>query len=185
MQIENNYKIEKATEKDGLPQYKYVLASDNLCIATNGIIAAVVPCVIGENDIEGPIVADAIEYARKHTHEKQTTVLYLKDDTRAVTQDGSVFPRSVESKADQKQLTLLPANSEDIPQKRVDEIIPIPDATAVVMRINPSMLRDLAEAMGDKESITLSFHIDKEKQVTDAIRADNREKGSYGVIMPR
>lgn len=188
MQIENKYKIEKSASMDeSKGALRYIDIQNNECVATNGCIAAVVPCVVGEGDSPGPITPDSIVYARKHTLAEKTTVLFLKDDVRAVAEDGTVFPRSLDSKATQTELNLFPVEL-TLPHKSLlNNVIPSPSEDDVVLAINPVLLKDLAEALGSKDCLFLRMKVNGHNRVDKCIRVDTRdsENMAYGAIMPR
>ena len=188
MQLDRAYKIEKAASKDEeRNDLRHVfISADNTAMATDGRMMAIVPCAVGQGEPAGKVTPDSIAYARKHTLGDGALVLHLVDDKTAVAEDTSVFPREMTShtKGADEQLELIRVTSDD--QGKAEtyiKIIPPFDGSDIVLTINPSMLRDLADAMGNKTAITLYMKPNEEGRVLSIIRAHGVE-GAIGAIMP-
>jgi len=188
MQMNRKYKIEKAasTDTDRNP-IRHVLISDGKATATNGRMIAVVPCAVSESDIQGTVTPDSLKYARTHTLGDGALLLHLSSKESVVAEDTAEFPRALTShtKGLGEQLELIRDTSAASESLREAEAFVVPDRNPkqTVLTINPKMLLDLANALGDADQITLSFVADMDNIVSTPLRADGFE-GAYGAICP-
>lgn len=195
MQIDKRYKLEKAVRtgkeiKDDPAAYVYI-RPDCTAMATNGRIMAIVPCAVGSGDMSGRITPDSLTYARKHTLGDKAAVLHLIDNASAIAEDTTSFPREIESKVTDKgeQLELLRIATPE--EKRDCEtmvtVIPEWNANAVVLRINPALLKTLADALGSPECVTMYLMPDEFNKVLSCIRVETKADDgpkAIGAIMP-
>ena len=192
MQIDKKFKIERAASKDKeRDEIRYIHVAENRATATTGVMLAVVPCVVGAGDVPGPITPDSLRYAREHTLGDGVTNLYLKDEQVIVTEDASELSRNFSShtKEGGEQLELIRADApKNTPhEKAIVSVVPVVDADDVVVMLNPSMLKDLASALGSGDQLILRLKADEDHRVRQCIRVDvfGEDAGNaYGAIMP-
>ena len=192
MQIDKRYRIEEAASKDfeKIP-LNYIQIDNSSAVASDGVIAAVVPCASGKGEVKGPITRDSLVYARTHTLGDGAIALHLQDDLTVVAEDTTVFPRSLSSytaKEEGEQLELIQVEkghdgTMKCPNvKDMKKVIPVID-DHFAMKINPEALFRLAKALGDKEELILFIRADDDDIVRSPIRAHGFD-GAVGVILP-
>ena len=192
MQIDKRFKIERAASKNETrDDIRYIHVAKNRATATNGAMLAVVPCVVGEGDVPGPITPDSLRYAREHTLGDGFTNLYLKDEQVVVAEDASELSRNFSShtKEGGEQLELI---REDAPkntphEKAIVSVVPVADDDDIIVMLNPTMLKDLAAALGAGSELTLRLKADEDHRVRQCIRVDvcgDDCGNAYGALMP-
>jgi hypothetical protein len=188
MQIEKHYKIEKAASTDEARlDLNHIFIRDNCtAMASDGRMLAIVPCAIGQGETPGTVTPDSLAYARKHTLGNRALLLHLPDKETAIAEDTTVFPRELTShtEGEGEQLELIRDSKIDDtkPQAILDFIPPISD-DAITLVINPTMLKNLAEALGDKEKIIMYLTPDEDDRILSPIRVHGAD-GAIGAIMP-
>ena len=168
MYLNSIYKLEKIVDPDGTEGQRYIHIGERTATATDGKCVAVVPCVVGPNDVQGPVTPDAVEYARKHGLSPMV-VLHLVNDSSVLAEDSTEFPRSYGSFARQKdgeQLELF-RKAADVKPVNGLSVVPTADESDVRLKVNAKRLWDLAQALGcDKEKpLALRLKPDAEGRV--------------------
>ena len=193
MQIDSDYKLEKLVKKptagdDEKTPLAYIsIGKNGTATACNGVAIAVVPCAVGEGDVCGPITRDSLLHAREHTADGKSgyTNLHLRSKTTVVAEDSSEMPRSLKSVAlkKDKQLELLQEEPPEFPLVAGGRNhVPAPWEDDIVMIINPTLLKKLAEALGRPWEITMRLRISPGNRIERAIRVDAGK--AKGCIMP-
>ncbi len=189
MQIDKNCKLEKVAGSTKMnARLAHIMIGDNVAYATNGIALAVVECAVGKGDKLGPIRQSALSYARSIAEKDEPVVIDLNDKGYAVCNDAAKFPRSYESthSAGEKDKPVEVDTPFDYPD--VLTCLPVLDGSELFIRINPCVLKELAEALGDASSIGLYIPVkkrDKDGRYTGAVRVMGETNKRYGLIMLR
>ena len=168
MKISKKYIIEKVMSEN---KDRYTLTTGMIrkrgggyvAEATNGRIAVLVPVEMDENDKPGRITREALRLARTKANLgiiKATDQLELKN--------GWKLPRPAE-----KELGNFPD---------IEQVIPKESARKeMVFSINPTFLKNLADAMGAE---TITLYVPTEKPDAIRISAVDMHNLAIGVIMP-
>ena len=173
MKIDAAFKIEKAVSGDETrsmlcnPYLDLTDKTKPVLVATDGWQMAVVPVTLDEGDTAGYVSLAAIKEARKKEHRFKDSI-FVKDNE---TIDGITMPRpSVDT------VGIFP-NWHMVYDSAVKTA-----KGEISLGINPALLLDLAKALGDDSSVTLTIRPDKDGKVLTAIKVDTAK--ATGVIMP-
>jgi hypothetical protein len=175
MQIESNYKLEKAvaTTDRCRPSIENVLICKDgkhpVAVATNGRIMAVVPVEIDDDRELGLVSPEALKRARKAgVSLRCPPTIILNGDARFL--DGSSLPRP-----DQADCGQYP-KWEQI-AKMEDERKP-----AFTVSLDPKLLLDLAEAVGWEKGHAVTLAV---SDSVSAIVVTTAHSKGRGYLMPR
>lgn len=169
MKIDKRYKIERATSEDPT---RFALGNVHIAedgahlVATTGSILARVPVTMEEGDrIDSASLPPVVlTVARQLGRARDEASIKLGEAFGLA--DGSTRPRPTPDEAGR------------FPQ--YSQIIPKDPAIVHSVTINPRALRDLCEAIGADDSVTLEF-----QDTTGRAAIIVRSGEGYGLIMPR
>jgi len=164
------YEIEQAAAKKDVRFYLndcahvQKLADQDVMIATDGRIMAIVPVTLEDGDVTGYVTSDAIKKARKAGSVKCNGAYEFPD--------GSTLPRR--------------SDLEDAKFPDCSRVIPNDDElSSFVLSFNADLFYKLARAITENghhgRCVTLRFN--KESPTTSAMRVDG-DNGAFGMIMP-
>ncbi|MFH1997369.1 MAG: hypothetical protein ABII94_01600 [Patescibacteria group bacterium] len=92
MKIESKYKLDKITANDSSrPAMNHVFIEDNIAVATNGHVLAIVPVEIEEGDTGGILSKDSFVAARKLAKKNNDLQIKLNGTEELI--DGTQRPR--------------------------------------------------------------------------------------------
>ena len=164
MEINKKYKLEKAVTKDPLREsLQNIIILHKQAIATDGYILAAVPVKMEDSDTLGLMSPDALKLGRKTTSNAFDNISIALDGSQKL-QDGTVLPRPEGDHPDRLQSIL-----DDAQKKRKYKF-----------GINPTLLKDLSEAIGASEVVLELAAPDK----AIFVRPLKNGNGEKGIIMP-
>ena len=183
MFVEKRFQIDRAACKD---ETRYLLMNINyepdpsipergMLVATNGRILAVVPVDVQEGDVMGLIPAATYAVIRgKMRHERHGPPhpVVVEKDRVFLTTDrlGAKYDRR-------------PDEGTKFPDWRL--IVPKEEEQTVMLSLNPTLLMDLARAIGAQDGVTLKMKPDEKGVVLGAVSVKGDAKDGFGVLMPR
>jgi hypothetical protein len=168
MEFNKSCKIEKAASKDQTRQNLHhpiltkSAAGEDVLVACDGHILAVVPVLAFHDDTSGPISGDALALARKNA--KKTDAASVRANGSLVLADGATLPRPEQEGYYPNWEQILESSKSQEP--------------TVTLGLNAKLMADLAEALGSNKGVI-------KLEITDANSAIrvSTDKG-YGLIMP-
>lgn len=166
MKLKKKYKIDRAASDDPTRAVHNVLLSDNekqaVLVATNGRILAVVPVEKQDGDTNGLIPAKAFIELRREFPKKYDQMMSAQVNGAVVLPSGRTF---------QMGEGTFP---------KWEMIIPKADSRPFKVKLNPTHLVDLAEAIGSADGVTLSFDpADPQQSIVV-----NEGAKAFGLLMP-
>jgi hypothetical protein len=164
MQIDRSYKLEKCVSTDpNRENLGNIFVSQRHCMATNGIILALVPITSEPEDTTGLMSADALKAGRKLTPAREGAINISLNGSQQL-RDGTKIPRPAECKS--PRIFHLIRGAHRNRQYKIG--------------LNATMLKTLADALGTDE-VVLEFGTS-----TSAILVTPKQPtpGTVGLIMP-
>jgi hypothetical protein len=141
MKISSVYKIKLATSNDdSMPHlfHPFIDKKNSVMVATDGRVIAVVPVELSEKDCDGYVSKESTVGGSDVSVRKRHTV--LSTDRRT-----TVIPR--------------PSVQGTVPYEQVIPTLRPGDSSTFTVCLNPSLLMNLAKAIGSKNSVVLSFKV--------------------------
>jgi hypothetical protein len=176
MKLAKNAKIEAVCSDDDTRRpitapYLEVNEGKGLLIATNGRAMAILPVEVGERDVTGYVSPQALVASRKLV--RGNGDIEVDCNEACTLKNGAAYPRPFAAPAG--------AGEDYVPTRFPNWRQVLPDKDRVVktrVAINPSLLMDLAKAMGSEGSVVLEFGEDEK----DIIRLVSGDK--VGLLIP-
>lgn len=110
--------------------------------AADGCVAAIIPVVLEDTDVEGYVSVDAIKHARKADKKvsRKTASLSLECNGEIKLSDGVTFPRE---------------SPNNLTYPDVDKVVPDGTKHRFVIALNPEFLLRAAEAIGSEDGVEI------------------------------
>ena len=165
MKINRCYKIEKCVSKDpARSSLQNIYVSRRHAMATNGKTLALVPVCSEKNDIPGWLTPDALKHARRVSG-KGLEEIHVSLDGEQVLPDGT---------------TMMRPDGEEKPPRIFRILRQAHRDRAYKVGMNPSYLKDLADALGAEE-VVMEFG---NPDAAILVRPLRGEPGTVGLLMP-
>lgn len=183
MRIHADAKLEKCVSKEeGRPALQHILIAEgdrnNLSMecfgrafVTDGRRLVTVPVTLEPGDIPGLITAESLTVCRKLTDplERDEGTRMVLNVNNVVADNTATFPRKRDMRLEHKEGSVDVVTNESADMNEVfgakfpsvdcmHSLIPPPEGAIAQVTLNPTLLREIAEALGSKDSVTLKFY---------------------------